>query len=455
MVITAQQPLSTTDLKLLRLLQGVQPDRVVVFVNRIDTLGDIAEDATRVLDRSRSILQKEFPEAEIPLIAGSAWWGLGAMTPEKINLERVLTPSFAAYAEHLGVAPPVEIETLRNDPSQYDIRLREVLYACSGLSQLADLVTSLLLKSAAAETIYDTTDVLRGFARNAAVVARYKLLHQDTPAHAPSETGNDEDEPRALKHLASQARALATELKQFEQDLKALADRVIGDISDRTGGSLKTFIASEVDRLKRQALDGQQVSGLEVDTINLRHKMAQEFMAAYKDAAQKIAAFENEHIEKLDTLLAGAVSDAEICLDVGGETRPPALPSLAPLSRAVALDLDDARRYSREMARRDAKEAIAEFEKLMHEEFLPITEDLVAAAKEAFKTHISAAMRRHRAISRHMLTELSAILQSAPGKFIASEERARIEQEAEHLEELASRLETLSARCSDLRAQAL
>ncbi|MGA7809264.1 dynamin family protein, partial [Bradyrhizobium sp.] len=81
-VLNAQQALSSGDVSLLHLLRGLQKDRVVVFVNRIDQLRDPKAEAEAVLAHVRGKLAIEFPGSDIPVIAGSALWAEQALASE-------------------------------------------------------------------------------------------------------------------------------------------------------------------------------------------------------------------------------------------------------------------------------------------------------------------------------------------------------------------------------------
>ncbi len=70
-VLTARQALAPSDVALLRILRGLHKDRIIVFLNRIDELADIAKDTETVVASVRRRLRYEFPGADIPLIPGS------------------------------------------------------------------------------------------------------------------------------------------------------------------------------------------------------------------------------------------------------------------------------------------------------------------------------------------------------------------------------------------------
>src|SRR5512145_854388 len=71
-VVSALQPLSAGDIAMLRLLNGLHKDRIVVFINRIDQLPDPASDAAAVRTTIEKRLRGEFPTLQIPVICGSA-----------------------------------------------------------------------------------------------------------------------------------------------------------------------------------------------------------------------------------------------------------------------------------------------------------------------------------------------------------------------------------------------
>ena len=70
-VLTAQQPLSTADVTLFRMLRGLHKERIVVFINRIDQLTNLPADALAVAERVRDGLRAEFPDVDVPIVLGS------------------------------------------------------------------------------------------------------------------------------------------------------------------------------------------------------------------------------------------------------------------------------------------------------------------------------------------------------------------------------------------------
>src|SRR5215467_4071625 len=97
-VLTAQQPLSTADLTLFRMLRGLHKERIVVFINRIDQLTNLPADALAVAERVRDGLPPEFPDVDVPIVLGSARWANSSLLPDGVDRSSVLSSAFHAYA---------------------------------------------------------------------------------------------------------------------------------------------------------------------------------------------------------------------------------------------------------------------------------------------------------------------------------------------------------------------
>src|SRR5690606_35832892 len=97
-VLTARQALSSADVALLRILRGLHKERITVFINRIDELGDLVQDVPAIVKHVQAGLRREFPSTEIPVVAGSALWAEAAIRASEEETQRVLTPKVEAYA---------------------------------------------------------------------------------------------------------------------------------------------------------------------------------------------------------------------------------------------------------------------------------------------------------------------------------------------------------------------
>src|SRR5688572_14377965 len=74
-LVSATQALSAADIGMLRLLNGLNKDRIVVFINRADQLPNLNDDAEAVKAAIEKRLRAELPSLDIPVVYGSAWLG--------------------------------------------------------------------------------------------------------------------------------------------------------------------------------------------------------------------------------------------------------------------------------------------------------------------------------------------------------------------------------------------
>src|SRR5262249_46467983 len=113
-ILTASQPLSLTDIILLRQLRGLEKRRFLVFINRVDELPGGRSDIETVENHVRARLRSEFPGASIPVISGSALWANVANdgSPERVR-ELAASPAFRAVAGSALAETGSNIEALR------------------------------------------------------------------------------------------------------------------------------------------------------------------------------------------------------------------------------------------------------------------------------------------------------------------------------------------------------
>src|SRR5262249_43816783 len=129
-VLTPQQALSAADVALLRILRGLDKNRIVVFVNRIDQLGDPARDVPMIVQHVQEGLRRELPDTDFPIVAGSAFWADVALRGSEADIERAWSAKAQAYAQHLAQqASATGISADDNERAQS-------LLTCSGLPAL-------------------------------------------------------------------------------------------------------------------------------------------------------------------------------------------------------------------------------------------------------------------------------------------------------------------------------
>ena len=107
-VVTARQPLSATDINLLRMLRGLKKNRLIIFINKVDELRG-GEDVLQEIGRQvSSTLKQEFPSAHIPVVFGSAAFAHKALNRGVADPEfgQRLRQRRAGRGDRLPVAQP-------------------------------------------------------------------------------------------------------------------------------------------------------------------------------------------------------------------------------------------------------------------------------------------------------------------------------------------------------------
>jgi len=92
LVLTAHQAFSSTDLYLLRILNAMRLDRLIIFVNRVDELTNPVNDLPEITRHVKDMLRREKLPEDVPVIYGSAMWAEYALGIEElVDLEQIDT----------------------------------------------------------------------------------------------------------------------------------------------------------------------------------------------------------------------------------------------------------------------------------------------------------------------------------------------------------------------------
>lgn len=79
-VLSAHQAFSSVDVALLRILAAMNPDKLVLFINRIDELQDPDQQVIEIDGYVRGLLEEQRLPNNIPIVFGSAEWATAAET---------------------------------------------------------------------------------------------------------------------------------------------------------------------------------------------------------------------------------------------------------------------------------------------------------------------------------------------------------------------------------------
>jgi signal recognition particle receptor subunit beta len=459
-VLTARQPLSTADVALFRILRGLHKDRIVVFVNRIDELATLPDDARTVADLVHDGLRAEFPDIDIPIVIGSALWANASLSIGQTDLSTVLTPAFSAYAQRVTGRTQIPPDKLAN-----------VLMACSGIPELHERLNQAILNSHASRTIAHIAANFWEFARVGEMSTQGELVRIDQlmrmTANAPE---TREDEARKLEESAGRVRQLSGDLEQtilgLDRQLNALVQAECDALSGTLHEAVKTFTKQECLRLGNVMSHSKSVRSWRCDTAVLRRLIETEYLKRLQETGNQIVGPEYNTFERLRQSVADVLPDAFHGLELM-LLPPPITPlSLSVLGKAVVFDLDHPWWTAWWKGRLSADERLKELDRMIRQEFTPVVDDLVSAARTRLAQQVAATLESARVIcsgvvdalrtqSEWHAAKVQELLLTHPDKSgdLMSEHRRNLAEAREwHLkwETVSRNLEEMRDRCQRL-----
>jgi signal recognition particle receptor subunit beta len=398
-VLTARQPLSTADVALFRILRGLHKDRIVVFVNRIDELATLPDDAQTVADLVNDGLRAEFPDIDIPIVIGSALWANASLSIGGTDLTSVLTPAFLEYARHVTGRDLAKAADATRIPRG---ELADVLMACSGVPALHDRLNQAILNSHASRAIAHISANFLELARVGEMSTQGEIVRLDQIMQMtanPPET--KEHEARKLEENAGRARQLSADLEQtilgLDRQLNALVQAECDALSATLHESVKTFARQECVRLGEVMSNGRSVRSWRCDTAALRRLIETEYLQRLQETEGRIVGPEYNIFQRLRQSVADVLPDAFQGLDT--LLPPPITPlSLSVLGKAVVFDLDLPWWMAWWKGRLSADERLKELDAMIKQEFTAVVDDLVSAARRRVAQQVAATLESARII---------------------------------------------------------
>jgi hypothetical protein len=390
-VLTARQALSSADVALLRILRGLHKERIAVFINRVDELGDLVHDVPAIMKHVQAGLRREFPTSEIPVVAGSALWAEIAIRGGGPDADRALTPKLEAYAQLL-------LEEAAPAASSPQERI-ETLFMCSGLSPLCEVLARLTLESHTGRVL---TQISRSFSELARVSQNaasheVEVLETEGKSEAPLAANQGEVELRAVDAEVKENERLTVTLQSLITDLQVRTDHLIEDQCAKMVEILRDVVQGfsevECENLRNALAEGHRGRVWRCDSTLLRQSLEEEFVKSYREAEQEIGKLESNVFPKLKQLLGRYRPDWRALDDAGGATASAELPLLSALSKVVALDLGEPWWKHWWTRDRNVEGQIAELDGLIRREFYPIVDELAESARTNLKLRQEATLQ--------------------------------------------------------------
>jgi signal recognition particle receptor subunit beta len=455
-VLTARQALSSADVALLRILRGLHKERICVFINRIDELGDLAREVPAIVKHVQNGLGREFPSSEIPVVAGSAMWAEIAIRGGGPEADRALTPKVRDYAKFLmDSAAPVA-------PATPQERI-ETLFICSGLSPLCEVLARLTLDSHTGRVL---TQISRSFSELARVgqnAASHEVEVLETEGRSVASVGNQSEELRAADAEVKENERLTATLRTLLTELEVRTGQVIDDQCTRMVEILRDVVAGfsevECENMRNALAEGHRGRVWRSDSTLLRQSLEEEFVKSFREAEQEIAKLESHVFPKLKLLLARYRPDWQ-ALDQTATGTAAELPPLTALSKAVALDLGEPWWKHWWTRDRNFEGQVAELDSLIRREFYPIVDELAQSARAQLKARQASSLQEANMVfmglvellkeqSRARLERMSALITGGEAARTPEMQRNRDARTAE-LKSQISKMDLLARRLESI-----
>lgn len=453
-VLTATQPLSETDVSLLRIMRGLNKDRIVVFVNRIDDLQDLDRELPQVVGFVEARLAEEFPGSHIPVVYGSAWWANQAYVFEPPAAQRILMRRSAGYLLRAGLLRPDELGPSSLASADFRDRVRQSLLAMSGIPALGQAIEGLML---AARPAYVQRKIARSFAEMARAcesAARSELqILLASEANVRSPVPAAEDNFSIYTRERDLLAGVARDIEASAAGIEAQLARIIQEEKEALRGTLQAAIDLHAARERDVLIDtlsrGRAPRVWTHEGVALRRALAEAFRESFEKAAWRLTSFHARVVPELHKLMRTLVPAPDLAATEGAEPLAIPTPAVTPLSRVLVLELASAG-WSAFWSRQPSPESSgAKIEELIRAEFAPIADELAQLAHRAFYDFSTTTLRWSFAACRNIQLALERRLELVLAEHDAVRRSAEPEDGSPRAEDFTELIRVQAQRLED------
>jgi len=383
-VLSAQNPLSEGDLSLLRLLRGLQRDKIIAVINRIDRLENPIRDAPKVEAFVREALRREFPNASIPVLLASAFWAnaaLGKLKDGATMLKERGDPELGTLAR-----PVIDEDAALSS----GIRAKSAeLLTYSGIPRIVEFISQFMTNGIAEEQLLPTAATLSAIAHNTAMSSRLALR-----ALAPDKIlANPKlDIADALRRQAGssldQLTALTNEAENFladtSNDWEAAAAGEVANLERYIYHSIEGFAETQSIAFAR----GPRASFPDIffrEALRFRTELSDDFAAYHTQISKGLLNKQSEAESFLRKIVKAKLPGLDNVVQFGFMPRRIKPPSIMSLAKATTLETDEFWQILLEAPPKNEAETIAELKVTITSEFIVILKDMLDSARSDLK----------------------------------------------------------------------
>jgi signal recognition particle receptor subunit beta len=456
-VLTAQQPLAAADLALLRILRGLHKEHVIVFINRIDQLGDVSTDCKRLIENVGAQIEDEFGAVNVPIIVGSARWGSFALSGNSADRNAGVTGPFRAYAKELGFNLPDSA----GEPEADADMLRDAFMACSGIPKTIEAIGRKLLEGGNSYVIGRLAVFLTELAKTGEaldITERRAAMELDRTATANKHLREEQVErwQKEVEQLALIADQTQDVLSAFQDSLSNIMSQSLDEMRHRLKAIVERFIQGQLAQL---LVVLQQEHGStrvwQCSAAPLRGSVEGEFLRLYRHAETRI--LEVETVVRKHFGQQYRLFDEK--LELGQPSAPVRAPSppMTQVASPVALDLEYPWWSAWWQGRPTPENRQRAFRKLVEADFGPLAEQLVGSAEEHLGKQVNTMVRQVSAVQRQVLnsvrrrsTNLNARLEASKPREGVGAVEVMHQSNAKKDDDRAAKWSAISHRLADI-----
>lgn len=455
-VLTARQPLSQADLALLRILRGLHKDRIIIFINRIDDLTDVATDLVEVRRFVKDRLTHEFPGASIPIVSGSARWASAAQLSSPEAIQSLLDERTTRFLTISGLVKPEELEVARGPEAHGTPELQKVrgaLAAASGIPAVYKAVSESLHESHCAHVIRQVANCYvemahsnrQGLQVSVQALEQRHIRSSDMALKAKDELGRLDAEISQLNQVSEIIHKSSQNIEQqlaaiIDEELKALRARLDAEVDGHAEEERKVVI----DTLRR----GRGPREWHCEAIELRRRLADIFLGHFQKAAGRVIELQNRVTPELRQLTEMIAPNTAPPPEPSWQRLEVPSPSLASLSTYIALDLDESWWQGWFSKRPSAEERGDEVADLIREEFSGVIDELIASARGCLEQYSDTARRWSFGVCSNLVNalqgrseDLRASYSQIRGAVDGTADEATVETQRQQLSQLKTQLQ--------------
>lgn len=383
LVLSAHQAFSSADLYLVRILNALRLDRLVIFVNRADELTNPEKDIGSIRKHITKFMEKERPDIEVPIVFGSASCASSAMLGEtSVDPSRV-----ASMASSSAGMVKVKSNT------KFDSKKQQQAWDASGLPVLEHEISKMMLDGPGQAWLTSARIDLDNAARliQAKTETALNVLEQQrekTGAKKSRAKGKTFD----AKHFNSECERLFGALRLVvERNMNTAWSEMKTGLQERT----EQFIAAhdqEFTAYLQRAKKSKKTIPWSCDTTPLRRELNiylnQEFPQIQKTVLGNIEHGVKNISESMVESGLPAAKDLRInTADLAAQSA-----STSALSKVIPIDMDPSwwqGWMSKFMRSTKVREKVA---KMIRAQFLPIQSELMDSMTKQLVTSSNAAI---------------------------------------------------------------